>query len=83
MDLDDKPAGYTHIALRVGSLADTRAFMSTHGIEITGELAFGDLRAIFVRDPDRNVIEFDEYPGEEPGTRASGGRASGDYSEHP
>ena len=25
--------------------------------------------AIFIRDPDRNVIEFDDYPGEDPGSR--------------
>ncbi len=83
MDVEDKHPGYTHMALRVGSLADTRAFMADHGIEITGQLAFGDLNAIFVRDPDRNVIEFDEYPGAEPGARAPSKSERDGYDDHP
>lgn len=82
MDTDDKPPSYTHMALHVGSLDEVRAFMTKNAIPITGEIAFGDLHAIFVRDPDRNVIEFDEYPGEAPSTRGSNG-PSGGYDEHP
>ena len=48
------------------------------GIPITGQFSFGDLRALFVRDPDRNVIEFDEYPGDEPSPRRTDG-----YDKHP
>ncbi|MBL4686287.1 MAG: VOC family protein [Nannocystaceae bacterium] len=78
MDVEAKHAGYTHIALRVESLDDTRAFLSKHAIAITGTMNFGDLNAVFIRDPDRNVIEFDEYPNDQPGTRADGS-----FAEHP
>lgn len=82
MDADDKPPGYTHMALHVGSLEEVRTFMAEHGIPITGQIAFGDLRAVFVRDPDRNVIEFDEYPGTAPSTRESSASNDG-YDDHP
>ena len=35
--------------------------MAEHDIPITGSFSFGDLSAIFIRDPDRNVIELDAY----------------------
>ncbi len=78
MDIGRKYAGYTHIALKVASLADAEAILAERGIEITGRFSFNDMNAIFVRDPDRNVIEFDEYPGDDPASRhaAPGG-------EHP
>ncbi len=78
MDIGRKHAGYTHIALKVASLADAEAILAERGIEITGRFSFKDMNAIFVRDPDRNVIEFDEYPGGDPASRhgAPGG-------EHP
>lgn len=79
MDIETKYPGYTHIALRVSALDDARAFFKENGIEITGSFSFKDLSAIFVRDPDGNVIEFDEYAGEEPETRKD---APG-YSDHP
>jgi hypothetical protein len=64
--------------LKVASLADAEAILAERGIEITGRFSFKDMNAIFVRDPDRNVIEFDEYPGDDPASRhgAPGG-------EHP
>lgn len=34
------------------------------------------MHAVFIRDPDRNVIELDACAGEEPETR-SGGRSAG------
>ena len=50
--------------------------VNPHGIEITGSFSFGDMSAIFIRDPDRNVIELDAYgPTAEDGTN--------DYSNHP
>ena len=61
MDVDEKYPGYTHIALTVRSLDDAREFMKKNGIQITGSFSFGSMSAIFIRDPDRNVIELDEY----------------------
>ncbi len=78
MDVEDKHAGYTHIALRAASLEETKAFLEERGIEITETMAFKDLRAVFVRDPDRNVIEFDHYPGAQPEARTQSGARSHD-----
>ncbi len=61
MDVDEKYPGYTHIALTVSSLDDAREFMKKNGIQITGSFSFGSMSAIFIRDPDRNVIELDAY----------------------
>ncbi len=61
MDVEDKHPGYTHIALTVESLAEAKDFMKTNDIEITGSFSFGSMSAIFIRDPDRNVIELDAY----------------------
>jgi len=61
MDVTEKYAGYTHIALRVESLADTHKTLEGLGIKITGSFQFGEtMSAVFIRDPDRNVIELDE-----------------------
>ena len=76
MDVDDKYTGITHFALTVNSLDDAKAFMSKHNIEITGSFSFGNMSAIFIRDPDRNVIELDSYSS---GETAHGG----DYADHP
>jgi hypothetical protein len=35
--------------------------MKMKEIEITGSFSFGNMSAIFIRDPDRNVIELDAY----------------------
>ena len=69
MDVKPKRAGYTHMSLRVASLDDALAFMEKEGIEITERFSFKDLNAFFIRDPDRNVIEFDWYPGRQPEAR--------------
>ncbi|MDQ6981804.1 MAG: VOC family protein [Mariprofundus sp.] len=61
MDVDEKHPGYTHIALTVSSLDDASVFMNTNDIEITGSFDFKNMSAIFIRDPDRNVIELDAY----------------------
>ena len=61
MDIAEKHPGITHVALTVASLAATRAFLDANGIEITGSFSFGDMSAVFIRDPDRNVIELDAY----------------------
>lgn len=76
MDVDEKYPGYTHIALTVGSLGDAKKFMKANGIDITGSFSFQSMSAIFIRDPDRNVIELDSY-GEADTEDPSG------YSDHP
>ena len=84
MDSERKYAGYTHIALKVDSLGDLEAFLDERRIEITGRFTFKDMQSLFVRDPDRNVIEFDAYPGDDPASRLiSPGDEIDAYKEHP
>ena len=61
--------------MTVSSLDDTKAFLEQSEIEITGSFSFGNLSAVFIRDPDRNVIELDAYG-------ADGSKTGGDYSGH-
>jgi catechol 2,3-dioxygenase-like lactoylglutathione lyase family enzyme len=76
MDVDDKHTGITHFALTVSSLDDAKSFVSDNDIKITGSFSFGNMSAIFVRDPDRNVIELDAHDCDE-STEDTG------YSDHP
>jgi lactoylglutathione lyase len=66
MDVDEKHAGYTHAALRVTSVDDVKAFMDANDIAISGgpiDYPNG-ARGLFIRDPDRNVVEFYQ-PGDD------------------
>lgn len=76
MDVDIKHPGITHVALTVASLETTKTFLSESNIEITGSFSFGEMSAVFIRDPDRNVIELDAY-----GTADEDNMD--DYSAHP
>ncbi len=61
MDVPEKHPGYTHVALGVTSIDETVAALGRLGIAITGgPVDLGGRRSLFVRDPDRNVIELRE-----------------------
>jgi lactoylglutathione lyase len=55
MDIAEKHPGITHLALRVSNVAGVEAALQAAGVPISGHR--GD-KALFVRDPDRNVIEL-------------------------
>ncbi len=64
MDVQRKKPGYTHIALTTTDIADAQRVLEAHGITITeGPFDHPDgTRALFFRDPDRNVIELNQRP---------------------
>jgi len=69
MDVPEKYPGYTHAAWRVSSIRDTLADIKAKDMKISqGPVTFGDGHvSVFLRDPDRNVIELrgrDENPEE-------------------
>ena len=62
MDIEEKHAGYTHMALSVQNVSEVQSELENAGVTITGgPITFpGGSVSIFVRDPDRNVIEFNQ-----------------------
>lgn len=58
MDEVQKYPGITHVAIKMGSSEATEAFVKASGIEITGIRSFRGTETIFIRDPDRNVLEL-------------------------
>ena len=63
MDVDEKRPGYTHAAFIVDDLDGLVGWLAEEGIAITeGPSVFGNGRrkVCFIRDPDRNVLEFNE-----------------------
>ncbi|MGZ3416509.1 MAG: VOC family protein [Polyangiales bacterium] len=59
MDAPPKRAGYTHVALGVASIDETVKKLGELGIAISGgPEKLGGAFSMFVRDPDRNVIEL-------------------------
>jgi lactoylglutathione lyase len=63
MDVPEKLPGYTHMALSVANLEDAEQALKAAGFPLSGRMELpAGMRAIFVRDPDRNVVELDHWP---------------------
>ena len=60
MDIPEKHPGYTHIALDVNDIESVQNHFNKLEIEITeGPVTLPDgAKMLFIRDQDRNVIEF-------------------------
>ncbi|MEE9330326.1 MAG: VOC family protein [Parvularculaceae bacterium] len=69
MDVDEKYSGITHVSYKVKNLTEAKTFLANESIPLTGEINFKSLHAVFIRDPDRNVIELDAYEEGQPGPR--------------
>ena len=64
MDIEVKYPGYTHYAIEVDSAEKTKLYLESIGLAVTeGPVTFGDGKtSVFIRDPDKNVIEFTQLP---------------------
>lgn len=58
MDVPAKHTGYTHVSLEVTNAESALKSVKALGITITEEIEFEKAKFFFIRDPDRNVIEF-------------------------
>ena len=58
MDEKSKYPGITHLAVKVKDAGATEDFVTDNGIAITGRRDFRGTKTIFIRDPDRNVLEL-------------------------
>lgn len=58
--MDEKPKypGITHLAMKMKDAEATEKFVTDNGIAITGRREFRGTKTIFIRDPDRNVLEL-------------------------
>ncbi len=83
MDVDEKYPGITHVSFKVASMDEAKRFLRERGISLSGEFTFKGMHAVFIRDPDRNVIELDAYEGDEPATRTADASEFEGYKEHP
>lgn len=63
MDVPEKHAGYTHMALEVTDIASVEARLAELAIPLSGQVTLPHGAVlVFVRDPDGNVIEFHQPP---------------------
>ena len=83
MDVDEKFPGITHVSFKVASMDAAKRVLRDRGIPLSGEFTFKGMHAVFIRDPDRNVIELDAYEGEEPATRSGDAADFEGYEAHP
>lgn len=63
LDAPVKRPGYTHAAFIVDSMDDLVVWLGREGIAITEgpvKMGHGRRTTCFIRDPDRNVLEFNE-----------------------
>jgi lactoylglutathione lyase len=61
MDVEPKYPGFNHLSFRVSSIRDTINALKVAGIDIKeGPVSLGGEIAVFVRDPDFNVVELAE-----------------------
>jgi len=58
MDVPEKYPGITHIAFKISSVATTELELKAAGVAVSGRRGSNPVRALFVRDPDGNVIEL-------------------------
>jgi len=58
MDTPQKHAGITHLALKIDDVDSVESALAEAGIPISGKRGRAPVRALFVRDPDGNVIEL-------------------------
>lgn len=70
MDVPEKWPGYTHAAFIVDRLDDVLEWAARGNIRITeGPVDWGRRITCFLRDPDANVLEFNELKAPAAGTR--------------
>jgi lactoylglutathione lyase len=58
MDATEKHPGITHLALKVAAIDAVEKALGAAHIEISGRRGSAPVHALFVRDPDGNVIEL-------------------------